>query len=387
MPGRERLRVALISVSFGEYCMRLANALSPRVDVLLVMPERVAQPFAEKLDGNVRLFAYRSPRLRQPLRQLRTIRAAIEQIQKFSPDVIHYQGFHGWWDLALAGWRRYPLVFTVHDFRAHPGDRLTQKTPFWLEMLARRRADHLIVHSQHVERLLGQELGGAKNVHRLPHIQIGADPVPAKFEEDENLILFFGRIWEYKGLEYLIRAEPLISARVPEARILIAGQGEDFERYRRMMKNPERFTVDNEYISEYRAAQYFQRASVVVLPYIEASQSGVIPLAYSAGKPVVATDVGGLPEMVEDVRTGYLVPPRDERRLADAVVRLLLDRDRRRQMGVCGKKKMEAECSAELVAQKTMEVYRRAVEGSPEGRKATLVEGAATVASRTGGGN
>jgi glycosyltransferase involved in cell wall biosynthesis len=387
MPERERLRVALISVSFGEYCMRLANALSPRVDVLLVMPERVAQPFAEKLDGNVRLFAYRSPRLRQPLRQLRTIRAAIEQIQKFSPDVIHYQGFHVWWDLALAGWRRYPLVFTVHDFRAHPGDRLTQKTPFWLEMLARRRADHLIVHSQHVERLLGQELGGAKNVHRLPHIQIGADPVPAKFEEDENLILFFGRIWEYKGLEYLIRAEPLISARVPEARILIAGQGEDFERYRRMMKNPERFTVDNEYISEYRAAQYFQRASVVVLPYIEASQSGVIPLAYSAGKPVVATDVGGLPEMVEDGRTGYLVPPRDERRLADAVVRLLLDRDRRRQMGVCGKKKMEAECSAELVAQKTMEVYRRAVEGSPEGRKATLVEGAATVASRTGGGN
>src|SRR5207249_10714390 len=106
------------------------------------------------------------------------------------------------------------------------------------------------------------------NIHRMPHIQIGGDPVPAKFEEDENLILFFGRIWEFKGLEYLIRAEPLISARVPGARILIAGQGEDFERYRRMMKNPERFLVDNEYISELRAQEYFQRASVVVLPYI-----------------------------------------------------------------------------------------------------------------------
>lgn len=361
MPQSERLRVALISVSFGEYCMRLANALSPHADVLLLMPRRVIGAYAKKLDGRVRLFAYHHPRLRQPLRQLLSIRTVIREIRAFSPDVVHYQGFHVWFDLALAAWRRYPLVYTVHDFRAHPGDKLTQKTPFWLEMLARRSADQIIVHSQHVEELLGRELGGdVKNIHRLPHIQIGGEPTPVKFEEDENLILFFGRIWEYKGLEYLIRAEPLITSRVPQARILIAGRGEDFERYRRMMKNPEHFLVDNEYISEERAAEYFERASVVVLPYIEASQSGVIPLAYSAGKPVVATEVGGLPEMVEDGRTGHLVPPRDVPRLADAVARLLLDRNLRREMGIRGKKKIETECSPEVVAQKTIDVYRRA---------------------------
>ena len=389
MPQSERIRVALISVSFGEYCMRLANALSPHADVLLLMPERVIDPHAKKLDGRGRLFAYQNPRLRQPLRQFGTIRTAMREIRAFSPDVIHYQGFHVWWDLALSAWRRYPLVYTVHDFRAHPGDKLTQKTPFWLEMLARRSAHEIIVHSQHVEELLAKELGGAKNIHRMPHIQIGSEPAPAKFEEDENLILFFGRIWEYKGLEYLIRAEPLISARVPEARILIAGQGEDFERYRRMMKNPKHFVVDNEYISEERAQEYFQRASVVVLPYIEASQSGVIPLAYSAGKPVVATEVGGLPEMVEDGRTGYLVRPRDEVQLADAVVRLLLDRKLRREMGICGKKKIEAECSPELMAQKTIDVYRRAIEGTARARKrkATLVRSASTVISRTRVGN
>lgn len=388
MSQSERMKVALISVSFGEYCMRLANALSPQADVLLLMPERVIGPFAKELDRRVRLFSYQSPRLRQPLRQLRTIRAVMREIRAFSPHVIHYQGFHVWFDFALALWRRFPLVYTVHDFRAHPGDKLTQKTPFWLEMFARRNADQIIVHSQHVEQLLRKELGGGeKIIHCMPHIQIGGESAPAKFEEDENLILFFGRIWEYKGLEYLIRAEPLISARVPEARILIAGQGEDFERYRRMMKNPERFLVDNEYISEQCAAEYFQRASVVVLPYIEASQSGVIPLAYSAGKPVVATDVGGLPEMVEQGRTGLLVPPRDVPQLADAVVRLLLDRKLRREMGICGKKKIEAECSPELVAQKTIDVYRRAVEGTADMRKAALVENASTVISRTGGGN
>src|SRR5207253_7856978 len=141
MAQRERLRVALVSVSCGEYCMRLANALSAYADVLLLMPERVVRPFAPKLDGTVRLFSYQSPRLRQPLSQFRTIRTVMREIRAFSPDLIHYQGFHLWFDLALAAWRRYPLVFTVHDFRAHPGDTLTQKTPFWLEMLARRSAD------------------------------------------------------------------------------------------------------------------------------------------------------------------------------------------------------------------------------------------------------
>src|SRR5258708_11880054 len=111
------------------------------------------------------------------------------------------------------------------------------------------------------------------------------------------------------------------------------------------MVHPERFIVHNEFISEEGTAEYFCRASVVVLPYIEASQSGVVSLAYSAAKPVVATTVGGLPEMVEHGRTGYLVPPRDAPQLAESVALLLLDADLRHHMGSNGKRKIEAECS------------------------------------------
>src|ERR1700682_2462003 len=127
-----------------------------------------------------------------------------------------------------------------------------------------------------------------------------------------------------------------------------------------MMVHPERFIVQNEFISEERTAEYFQRASVVVLPYIEASQSGVIPLAYSAAKPGVATMVGGLPEMVAHGRTGYFVSPRNETELAQALVRLLLDGPLRRQMGANAKKKIELECSPEAIARDTVGVYRRA---------------------------
>src|SRR6266566_5163725 len=386
MTPRNRLRVAFISYNFGEYSVRLVNALAEHADVLLVMPDRIIEPHIAKLDNAVRLISFRNPRLRQPTQQVRNIRGLIAQIHGFAPDVIHYQGAHLWFDLALPLLRRYPLVFTIHDFQPHPGDRLSQKTPLWVEMFARRRADELIVHSQYLLEIVVQNLRGiARRISVIPHIQIGEELSAVAKKGEEHLVLFFGRIWEYKGLEYLIRAEPLITARVPDARILIAGQGEDFSRYARMMVHPDRFVVHNEFISEACTADYFRRASVVVLPYIEASQSGVIPMAYSAAKPVVATTVGGLPEIVEDGRTGYLVAPRDAAQLADAVSRLLLDAQLRQRMGENGKRKMKAECSPSVIAQKTLDIYHRAVESVTGARRAPVASFPA-VTSRSRGG-
>ena len=139
------------------------------------------------------------------------------------------------------------------------------------------------------------------------------------------------------------------------------------------MDHAERVVVHNEYIPDERRSQLFRQASVVVLPYVEASQSGVIPLAYSFMKPVVATTVGGLPEMVEDGRTGYLVPPRDERALADAIVRLLRDKTLCLQMGLQGKRKLDAECAPSVVARQTLAVYDRAVASPHAGRRWRLI--------------
>lgn len=375
----DRFRVALVSFNFGEYCVQLANALARDADVLLILPDRIVGRHASRLDPAVRLFSVADTRIRQAYRQFRTISAILRAIKDFSPHVVHYQGIHLWFDLALLLLHRYPLVFTIHDFRPHPGDQPLLQTPFCIEMYARSRANQIIVHTQHTRGLAARELPAhADCISVIPHIQIGGGLGATAISEEDNLVLFFGRIWEYKGLEYLIRAEPLITARVAGARFLIAGHGEDFGRYARMMVNPSRFVVHNEFISDQLAAEYFQRASVVVLPYTEASQSGVIPIAYSAGKPVVATTVGGLPEMVEHGRTGYLVAPRDIVQLADAVSALLLDAPLRRQMGLNGKHKVQAECSPQVIAQKTMDVYRRALAGTARLPKRMQVRLAAT---------
>jgi glycosyltransferase involved in cell wall biosynthesis len=229
-----------------------------------------------------------------------------------------------------------------------------------------RRADQLIVHNTQMKRLVKDECGISEQiVHITPLIALRDEPSESRGREDGDRILFFGRIWEYKGLEYLIRAEPLITAAVPSARIVIAGRGENFDRYRRMMVHPEHFIVHNEWISDEKQAALFREASVVVLPYIEASQSGVIPIAYSYRKPVIATRVGGLPDMVEDGRTGYLIPPRDVPAFAEACVRLLRDVHLRREFGANGKRKIDAEWSADVVARQTLAVYSRALSGRP----------------------
>lgn len=358
------MRVALLSYDFGEYCIRLASALAREADVSLLLARQQAEPHLDKLAPGVNFRPFAKPRLRQPARQIATTLALVRQIHRARPDVVHFQRGHLWFNPALPLLRRYPLVLTVHDPRHHLGDHESRKTPQWLMDFGYRQANQLVVHGGELKRVLIEECGiPAATIQIMPHIVLGEPEASSADQAEADVILFFGRIWAYKGLEYLIRAEPLIGAAVPEVKVVIAGEGEDFDRYRRMMVHPERFEVHNAYLSNAERADLFRRASVIVLPYVEASQSGVIPLAYSHGKPVVATTVGGLPDAVEHGTTGLLVPPRDARALADAVVALLRDPDLRRQMGEAGRRKIQTEASAETIAEQTLAVYRRAIEG------------------------
>jgi len=356
MHGR-RIKVAFLSFALAEYSVRLVSALSQYADVLLLLPEQDSAPYTHLLDQSVNFQPFRRSRMRHPVRQVAMIGTLLQRIRRFNPDVIHLQAGYLWFNAALPLLGRYPLVVTAHDAVQHVGDRESQKNLQWLVYFGYGRADQLIVHAGQLKREVVDRLNIPEEiVHVIPHIALGDDMAQKHVQEDDHLILFFGRIWEYKGLKYLIRAEPLITARVPDVRIVIAGRGEDFARYRRMMVHPEKFIVYNEYVSDDKRAELFRQASVVVLPYIEASQSGVVPIAYTFAKPVVATAVGGLPEIIEHGRTGLLVPPRDEGALADAVIRLLQDSRLRRQLGANAKRKIDTENAADTIARQTLAV-------------------------------
>jgi glycosyltransferase involved in cell wall biosynthesis len=368
------MKVALVSFDFGEYCIQQANGTARFAEVLLMLPECEAREHLDALDSAVRFEPFVKPRLRQPLRHLSLARRLVRSIRRFQPDVVHFQHGHLWFNLALPWLRAYPLVATVHDPSRHLGDHASQKTPQFVMNFGYRRADRLIVHGEELRKrvatLLGTSVG---RIHTIPHVSIGQDGGSPTPDAVENVILFFGRIWEYKGLEDLIRAAPLVAEAIPDAKIVIAGEGGDFERYRRLMVDPRRFVVHNRYITTAERDELFAQAAVVVLPYVEATQSGVIPVAYSFGKPVVATRVGALPEAVDDGVTGLLVPPRDVKALAAAVIEILGDPVRRRRIGAAARQKLDAECSPEVVGRQTVEVYRAAVHDRTSRRRTHVI--------------
>lgn len=355
-----------LCVGFLDYTIRLANAISKATNVLLVLPnvDRIYEHI-DTIDQNVDFYLFYVPRHIYYPTNLLSIFQIIKQIYKFKPDVVHLQATT---NLVCCGVlpfiKKYPIVTTFHDPHPHLGEEFFLST--FVLFCERKLSNHIIVHGgKNKETMINKYKLSDK---RISAIQIGEHNVELfkkwetnSIETGKNLILFFGRIWKYKGLEYLIKAEPLITKEVPDAKIIIAGTGEDFKTYEDMMVNKENFIIHNRYIDYKIGAKLFQKCSLVALPYIEASQSGVVPTAYGFKKPVVVTNVGAIPEIVDDGKTGFIVPPKNPEALAEAIVKLLKDEDLRKSMGENAYKKLKTDLSWDNIAEKTIDVYEEAI--------------------------
>ncbi len=355
-------KIAFVSYDFPEYSIRHANEMANHAQVLLLLPQHIAREYLSLLDPRVRFEPFQKPRLRQPLRQVVTALTVLRRLHRFAPDVVHLQNGHMYFNLVLPLIKKFPLVITVHDAQQHLGDRESGHTPQRIMDFGFRRADRVIVHGRSlVDTLVAKFAFDRAHVHVLPHIALGNTHATLPICDEEQSILFFGRIWQYKGLEYLVRAMPQVNAQFPAAKCIIAGRGEDFDLYRQWMDNPAAFVIHNDWISDQQRDQLFSSCSMVVLPYIEASQSGVIPIAYAFEKPVIATRIGGLPDMIEHGQTGLLVAPGEVHALAEAICQLLRDRSGRIAMGRAGKRKLDEQCAPSVVVPQTLEVYRQAI--------------------------
>lgn len=142
-------------------------------------------------------------------------------------------------------------------------------------------------------------------------------------DADKDYMLFFGLVRAYKGLDLLLDAMGKIHAKMPNLRLLIAGEFyEQEEGYREQIKNlglTEKVIIRNEFIPDADLRLYFSAADLIVQPYKTATQSGVTQVAFHFEKPMLVTNVGGLGEIVHDHKMGYAVHPNAES-IAEAII-------------------------------------------------------------------
>jgi glycosyltransferase involved in cell wall biosynthesis len=356
------LRVLLICDWFLKYVADLAIALAgDRHDVRLLCRAHDMEfggdpDEREKLLERVRqagVAVHEVPGRPWSVRAAPAAFRAIAAARKGRPDVVHVQEAVYDPRLLLASGRQ-PVVLTIHDPEPHLGAYLNSKHRV-AQRLWRRRAHTFIVHSTHLVPLLN---GGRRRTDVVPHgadLHPQPDPVPPT-----PRVLMFGRLEPYKGLGVLLDAMQRVWERRPDVRLTVAGAGSESVR----IPDDERIDARIGYLPEASVDELFAGASVVVLPYLDASQSGVGLLALARGVPVVVTDVGGLPELALD--SSYIVAPGDVTSLADAIVAHLGDDDdtRRRVLETAASR-----FSWPVVARRTAAVYEQVLQATGRGAR------------------
>jgi len=189
-----------------------------------------------------------------------------------------------------------PIV-VVHDAALHPGDH--GRFVHALTRMAARRAAAIVTLSQHVAAEVVRSWHSAAPVYVMPHgpLYPEATRVSSRNGDGGVRFLYFGRFRAYKGIELLLDAWPAVHAELPDAELSVVGQGDDHAWRHRARALPG-VRVENRWVADAEVPAVFADCDAVVLPYAEASQSGVIPLAHDMGVRVVATKVGGIAEQV-----------------------------------------------------------------------------------------
>lgn len=321
----------------AKYCYSLAQELEKRHDLLLLSYQRQYPELLygkkgqkdpevdlERILGEFRQLSYDIDSA-HPLSWLRTAK----RIADFHPDVVVFPWWVAYWAplylylnhfLTRKGIRVLFLCINVFGHEDNPLKKLLTKSILG-------RAKNFIVHSEQERREL-LELNPRANVkkHLLPLFEYASGSPPG---HDHTLqLLFFGFVRHYKGLDVLLKAVGLLKSYAISLRI--AGEfWHDKQRYLTLISDlgiADKVEIIDRYVPDDVMSSYFTSADLVVLPYRETITSGVIATAYGYKRPVLATNVGGFFEVIQDGYTGKLVAPDDPQALAEGIEWFLANR-------------------------------------------------------------
>jgi glycosyltransferase involved in cell wall biosynthesis len=286
-------------------------------------------------------------------------------IKQVRPDVLHAHDPHG---VAMAA-----LALSMSTQLAKPPLVAARRVDFHLKgnALSRwkyRQVDCFVCASDAIRGMLiadGVPAARAVTVHEGIDLgRVDAAPVASLHAElwlphHAPVVGNVAALVPHKGQRHLIEAAAIVIQKVPDARFVIAGEGELRPQLERMIKD--RHLEKHVFLAGFRpdVLSLHKAFDVFVMSSVTEGLGTSLLDAMAAGKPIVATTAGGMPEVVADGRTGILVPPRDHEAMAAAIVTLLTDEAARATMGAAGLARVRTMFSAERMVQDTLAVYRR----------------------------
>jgi glycosyltransferase involved in cell wall biosynthesis len=231
------------------------------------------------------------------------------------------------------------VVLTVHNVNANKrdgNDNALNRLTLWIQY---RLVDHLFVHTQQMKQELRVDFDVAdRKISVIPFginstvpdtVLTGAEARRRLgLAASDKVVLFFGHITAYKGLEYLVEAMALLVDRLPESRLVIAGRPKGSESYWATIEEQisrlrlgSRVVERIEFVPDTDTEVYFKAADLLALPYTHVFQSGVLFLGYNFGLPALASDVASFKEDIIEGATGFVCSPRDAVALANSIER------------------------------------------------------------------
>lgn len=275
---------------------------------------------------NVRFFINHNLKVRS-LKNIKLARKLSKVLNEY--DIIHFNGMDATLILINYFLRKKKRVFTIHDVKLHTGEKdreVLNAAETYVKWILKSKHQVILQNRTDYYEVLKSFPDKENKINLIPFKCLGIfrnfyDENATKVDSD---ILFFGRISPYKGLKYLVESIDEVRRKYPDVRVLVAGGGEIDKDIPEEKLNGN-FIIFNRYITNEEMAGFIAHTKIVVCPYTDATQSGVVMTSFAFGKPVIASAVGGFPDVIVEGKTGLLVPPADTEKLSDAIIRLLSD--------------------------------------------------------------
>lgn len=372
-------------IGLSPYCLHLSNALSKKIDLEFLGFKKFSQKSTSfSRESEIDELFYQD--ILKHIKTKKTLSwynpfTGLKAGMALKTDILHVQ----WWILTLifvylpiiilAKLKKIKVILSIHNILPHEPNKKNLIADKIVNKLIFPFVDSYIVHNQRnkekfieIYKINEQRISvithGVLDLAKQKVISLQEARTKLHLPADKKIILFFGYIRKYKGVDILIKAFSKINKEMDDVFLLIVGQpfGIDLDEYEKLIKEynlEENVKVELGFVPEAEIGHYFSACDLVVLPYTYLdTHGGIGALALPYKKPIVVSDVGGLPEYVKDERA--IVKPDDVQDLYEKLLKILMDEELQAKLSKDSEELIE-ELSWDGVADKTVEAYKKLI--------------------------